>query len=199
MVLDWLPLVFTSGWASGINAYGAVVLLGIAGRYFGVDSVPDLLTRPEVLIAAAVLLVVEEVADKIPYVDVAWSSVHAAIRPIIGGALGAMLSGEADGWDRAFAGATGWGVALATTLSKVGIRLALNASPEPFTNIVASVVDDTVVAITLVISLTSPWIAAGIALALLVAAAVCALLLLRMARRGLRRARERWRTLLVPA
>ncbi len=193
MILDWLPMVFTTGWASGINSYGLVLLLGLAGRFFSVDAVPELLTRPEVLIAAAVLLCLEEVADKIPYVDVAWSSVHTAIRPVIGGALGSMMAGDVGGWDKAFAAATGGSVALVTVLSKVGIRLALNASPEPVSTIVASVVDDLVVAGTVLVSLTSPWVAAGIALALLIAAAVLALLLLRMASRGLARARERWR------
>ena len=79
-----LPLVFTSGWASGINAYAVVLLLGLFGATGLTDEVPESLQRPDVLIAAGVLFLCEAVADKIPYVDSVWDSVHTVIRPVSG-------------------------------------------------------------------------------------------------------------------
>ena len=63
---ELLPLVFTSGWASGVNAYATVLVLGLLGRFAGVDQVPAGLERTDVLVAAAVLYALEFVTDKIP-------------------------------------------------------------------------------------------------------------------------------------
>ena len=81
-----LPLAFTTGWASGINAYACVLMLGLLGRFAGVEEVPDALTRTDVMIAAAALFAVEFVADKIPYVDSAWDTISTLIRPTVGAA-----------------------------------------------------------------------------------------------------------------
>lgn len=76
-----LPLIFTAGWASGVNAYAVVLLLGIFGRTGLSDSVPEALQRTDVLIAAAVLFAIEAVADKIPYFDSFWDALHTVVRP----------------------------------------------------------------------------------------------------------------------
>ena len=73
--MEALPLAFTTGWASGINAYACVLILGLLGRFADVDSVPKGLTGNGVLIAAAALFAFEFVADKIPYVDSAWDAI----------------------------------------------------------------------------------------------------------------------------
>ena len=70
--MEVVPWVFTSGWASGINGYAVVLLLGLMGRFLGMDGVPSALERTDVLIAAAVLFTVDAIADKIPYVDSVW-------------------------------------------------------------------------------------------------------------------------------
>ncbi len=70
--METLAPVVTAGWASGISVYTTVLVTGLAGRYGGLDSVPDVLERPGVLLLAGSLAAVEFVADKIPYVDSAW-------------------------------------------------------------------------------------------------------------------------------
>ena len=83
--MEALPLAFTTGWASGINAYACVLILGLLGRFAGVDEVPTALDRTNgVLIAAGVLFAFEFVADKIPYVDSAWDAISTVIRPTVG-------------------------------------------------------------------------------------------------------------------
>src|SRR5215218_9838467 len=94
--MESLAYVLTSGWASGVNVYATVLVTGLIGRWGGIERVPDVLERTDVLLAAAALTAVEFVADKIPYVDSAWDAVQTAIRPTIGAVLGALLAGESD-------------------------------------------------------------------------------------------------------
>ena len=83
--MESVAYVLTSGWASGISVYGTLLVTGLLGRYGGVDRVPDVLERTDVLLVVAGLSAVEFVADKIPYVDGVWDAVHTAIRPVISG------------------------------------------------------------------------------------------------------------------
>src|SRR5688500_14518837 len=92
-LMDTLPTVCATGWASGVNAYATVLLLGIMQR-LGVAGVPDGLGRVEVLAIAAVLFTVELVVDKVPYLDSSWDVVHTAIRPTVGTVLGVMIAGD---------------------------------------------------------------------------------------------------------
>ena len=73
-------LVAGVGWASGINLYLVVTLLGLGGR-LGLADVPDVLTRTDVIVIAAILFGVEFLADKVPYLDTLWDIGHTAIRP----------------------------------------------------------------------------------------------------------------------
>ena len=139
---ELLPMVFTSGWASGVNAYATVLVLGLIGRIGGVESIPEGLQRTDVLVAAAVLYALEFVTDKIPYVDSTWDAVHTAIRPTVGAAIALLVSGDADSLETAVLTATGGLTALASHLVKGGLRLAVNTSPEPASNIAVSVAED---------------------------------------------------------
>ncbi len=186
---ELLPLVFTSGWASGVNAYATVLLLGLLGRFAGLDAVPSGLERTDVLAAAAVLYAVEFVADKIPYVDSTWDTVHTAIRPTVGTVIGLLIAGDAATLDQAVLAATGGVTALLSHLVKAGLRLAVNTSPEPASNIGVSLVEDFSVAGVIAVALAAPWVAAGIAAVLL---ALGITLVVLLAKR-IRRARERWR------
>src|SRR5688500_18762573 len=94
--MEALPLVVSSGWAAGVNAYATVLLLGIFGR-LGLGEVPDGLERTDVMVAAGALYAVEFVTDKIPYVDHLWDAIHTAIRPAIAGVIGVLLGEQADG------------------------------------------------------------------------------------------------------
>ncbi|HSK96719.1 MAG TPA: DUF4126 domain-containing protein [Euzebyales bacterium] len=166
---DLLPWVFTSGWASGVNAYAVVLMLGLLGRYGGVDAVPAALERNEILIGAAVLYLLEFVVDKIPWLDSTWDAVHTAIRPTIGAALGLLLAGDASTVVQALSAAAGGLTALASHAVKAGVRAAVNTSPEPASNVVVSVTEDVTVAGIIALAVAAPWVAAGIALVLLIA------------------------------
>ena len=186
-----LPLVFTSGWASGVNAYATVLLLGLLGRFAGLDAVPGGLERTDVLVAAGVLYAMEFVADKVPYIDSTWDAVHTVIRPTVGAAIGLLVAGDATSLDGAVLAATGGGTALVSHLVKAGLRLAVNTSPEPASNIVVSVGEDLSVAGVIALLLASPWVAAGIAAVLLVVGLVLVILLASRIRRALARRRSR--------
>jgi hypothetical protein len=188
---ELLPLVFTSGWASGVNAYATVLVLGLLGRFGGVDQVPSGLERTDVLVAAAVLYALEFVTDKVPYVDSAWDTVHTAVRPTIGTVIALLASGDASTLDQAVLATTGGTTALASHLVKGGLRLAVNASPEPASNVVVSLLEDGVVAGLVALVLAAPWLAAGIAAVLLLTGLTLVVLLWSRIRRTLRRRRER--------
>ncbi|GLF94168.1 DUF4126 domain-containing protein [Streptomyces yaizuensis] len=182
-----LPLVFTSGWASGINAYAAVLLLGVFGRTGLSDEVPQALQRTDVMITAGVLFLCEAVADKIPYVDSAWDAVHTVIRPVTGAVVAALLAGESGSLPELAAGAVGGTTALTSHLVKAGTRMAVNTSPEPFSNIGVSTAEDLGVAGVLTFAMFHPVAAAGVAGVLLVLGVVAVALLAARIRRYLRR------------
>lgn len=182
-------MVFTSGWASGINAYAVVLVLGVLGRFAGVDAVPSTLERTDVLVVAAVLFVVELVADKVPFVDSVWDAVHTLVRPAVGAAIGALLAGDSSSLEQALMATTGGVTALASHAVKAGVRLAVNTSPEPASNIAVSTGEDLTVAGVIALLVVQPWVAASIAAVLLLLGAVAVVLL--MGR--IRGARRRWR------
>lgn len=185
--MESLALVFSSGWASGVNAYLVVLVLGVADRVGGLAEIPDVLGRWEVLALAGFLYAMEFVADKIPYVDSTWDAVSTAIRPTAGAVIGVLLAGEADSLDAAVAGVVGGGSALLSHLVKAGGRLAINASPEPVTNIGASLAEDAAVLGVVWFALEHPVPAAIVAGVLLVLGLVLLVVLVRVVRRGWRR------------
>ncbi len=183
MGAEVLPWVFTSGWASGINAYAVVLIMGLAERIFHVTEIPDALARTDVLIGAGVLFLIEMVADKIPYLDSTWDSIHTVVRPAVGATLGYLFGHENSDLNAAFMAATGGFAALASHLVKAGTRAAVNSSPEPASNIVVSTAEDVTVAAVMTTAFASPWLAAGIAGLLLVIGAVVVVFLLKRVRR----------------
>jgi hypothetical protein len=185
--MDVLPLVFSSGWASGVNAYAVVLVMGLFGRFSGVDVVPEALTRVDVLLAAGVMYGVEFVTDKVPYLDSAWDTVSTAIRPTVGAVLGVLIAGEAGSLNQAVYGVVGGGTALASHLVKGSIRLAVNSSPEPVTNSAVSVAEDFSVAGVVSLALYYPWVALGVSAVLLVLGTALVFVLLRYVRRGWQR------------
>ena len=164
---DLFPLVFTSGWASGINPYLVVLLTGLTGRLTDI-TVPDALTRNDVLIAAAILTAIDFIADKVAYVDSGWDAVNTVVRPTAGAVIALLISGDADNLEQAVLVATGGLTAFATHVVKAGVRLGVNTSPEPASNIVVSLLEDVVVTGVIILAFVAPWVAAAIAAALLV-------------------------------
>ena len=191
MGAELLPWVFTSGWASGVNAYAVVLLLGLFGRFGHVAEVPASLERTDVLAAAAIMFAIELVVDKIPYVDSAWDSIHTVVRPVIGAALAALLAGDAGTLGQALAAGVGGAAALASHSVKAGLRLAVNTSPEPASNVAVSAGEDLTVAGVISLAVVQPWLAAALAAVLLATGIALVLVLWRRVQLARRRWRER--------
>ena len=185
--MDALALTFSSGWASGINTYLVVLVMGIADRVGSFAEIPDVLGRWDVLSVAGFLYAVEFIADKIPYIDSTWDAISTAIRPTAGAVIGVLLAGDASSLDQAVLGVVGGGTALLSHLVKAGGRLAINSSPEPVTNIAASLTEDAAVLGVVWFSLQNPEAAAAIAGVLLLLGLVMLFLVSRFVRRGWRR------------
>lgn len=191
--VDLVPTLISSGWASGVNAYLTVALLNLLGRA-GWSEIPESLQSDGVLAGALVLFAIEFVANKIPLVDSVWDAVHTAVRPAIASTLGVVLAGDAQttGLEEALSGGGSGVMALASHAVKAGLRLGINASPEPFTNILASLTEDGLVAGVLLLAVDHPKPAAVIAVLLLVAGATLAILLIKRIRRALRALQARY-------
>ena len=168
--MDLVPTLISSGWASGLNAWATVLVLGLMGRAgIGTEAVPADLTQAPVLAFCGVMYVIEFVADKVPLFDSVWDVGQTFVRPVIAAWIGFQFA-DADGAssvDQALAGGGTGALALVSHLVKAGLRLGINASPEPFTNIAASVGEDLSVATVTALALQYPVPAAVIALILL--------------------------------
>ena len=190
--MDLVPTLISAGWASGVNAYLTVALLSLLGRA-GVGEVPDELQRDGVLVAALVMFAIEFVTDKVPWLDSIWDTVHTIIRPAIGSAVGVDFATVEDlsGAEQALAGGGSGAMAFASHAVKASLRLGVNASPEPFTNIGVSLLEDLAVAGVTVLALEHPVPAAIVALVLLAAGIALALMVASRIRRGLAKLRGR--------
>jgi hypothetical protein len=171
-----LALAAALGWASGLRLYAAVFLVGIAGFVGWIDLPPGLqvLQHPGVLGASGFMCFVEFFADKIPIVDTLWDTIHTVIRipagaALAAGALGA--DGSAMGWIAALLGGS---LAATSHAAKLTTRAAVNTSPEPFSNIGVSLLEDGFVVFMLWLSATHP---VAFAFALLLSIAVAVLLM----------------------
>jgi hypothetical protein len=169
--LTTLGLLLGGGWASGINLYLTVASLGIAQRV-GWITLPDSLAgvgSTPVIAVALFLFAIEFIADKIPLVDSMWDAVHTFIRPLGGAALGFMAVADAGtGYQLAVALLTG-AIAMDSHLTKATARAAINTSPEPVSNAVASVVEDISVVGILILALQHPIITAVLVLLFVIA------------------------------
>jgi hypothetical protein len=188
--VDPIPFAVAQGWACGVNAYLCVALFGIFGRLNLLDA-PAGLERTEVIAAAAGLYAVEFVADKIPYIDNLWDTVHTAIRPTIAAVVAALWYGDAQTLEQALAISGASLTALVSHLLKAGLRLGVNTSPEPVSNIALSVSEDVAVASVVTLLIGHPWVAFGLAVVLLAVTLTVLVLIASRVRRGMRRLRDR--------
>jgi hypothetical protein len=182
-----LALVFSSGWASGLNCYLVVLVLGIADDLHDTPQIPDVLGRWDVLAVAGFFYAMEFVADKIPYIDSTWDAFSTFVRPTAGAVVGVLIAGQADSLNGAVAAVVGGGTALASHAVKAGSRLAINASPEPLSNIAASLTEDAAVLGVVWFAIDHPRAAAAVAAVLLVAGLTLLYALGTVVRRGWRR------------
>jgi hypothetical protein len=155
-----IALTMGVAWASGINLYAAILVLGLLGNSGNLALPPDLqiLTNPLVLFAAGAMYLIEFVADKVPGVDSSWDGLHTFIRIPAGAALAAGAVGEMDPAVSLAAAIIGGSLAAGTHATKAGSRVLINTSPEPFTNWAASLSEDVLVIAGLWTALHHPWI-----------------------------------------
>jgi Domain of unknown function (DUF4126) len=145
--VEALSLAMGTAWTSGINLYATVAALGIA-RQMELIQLPhnlEVLAHPAVIAVACVMYVIEFFADKVPYFDSGWDALHTFIRVPAGAILAARALGDINPALELAAMLAGGSIALAAHGAKATTRLAINASPEPFTNWTASVAEDAAV------------------------------------------------------
>jgi uncharacterized membrane protein len=147
MSADWISTVATAmgtAWLSGINLYATVVTLGLLQRFQWVKLPGELSTLSEwwIIGVAGALYLIEFVADKIPAVDTAWDAVHTFIRIPAGAIMAATAFADFDPTIKMAAMLVGGSLALGSHGTKAATRLAANTSPEPFSNIALSLIED---------------------------------------------------------
>lgn len=192
--MELLPTAISTGWASGVNAYATVAMLGILGRA-GYGDVPDQLTSDPIIATALVMFAVEFITDKIPLLDSLWDVIHTAVRPAVGSAIGFALADGADvsGLDEVLTGGASGATALLSHGIKAGLRLVINTSPEPFTNIGVSLAEDGAVIGITAFALSHPWISLSIVTVLLAIGISLVIFLWKRIRKALEQRRERRR------
>lgn len=146
-LLATLALTMGASWASGINLYAALLVLGIGGATGNITLPPDLvvLSDPMIIGAAGLMYFVNFFVDKTPGVDTAWDTVHTFIRIPAGAMLAAGAVGDVTPALEITAGIMGGTLATASHVTKAGTRALINTSPEPFSNWTASVTEDVLV------------------------------------------------------
>ena len=156
--------------AAGVNLYATVAILGLAARYHFVQLPAQfaVFDNPWVIGAAGVLYVIEFVADKIPWVDSIWDSVHTIIRPVGGALIAVAALGDASPVMVGLIALLGGGVAAGSHMTKAGTRVAINTSPEPFTNWFISLFEDVFVIGLSLFTLKFPLLALFVSLAIVV-------------------------------
>ncbi len=178
-----LSLVAGSGWASGLRVYLVAFGLGLSGRLGWVEGVPEVLTGLPILVVLGLLLAAEELIDKVPVLDSTWDTVHTVVRPVGAAALGWLLTGELDAVLQATSSGTAGGLALLSHASKATLRGAINASPEPASNALASLTEDGLVLAVLWLAVAHPIVALAVVALLLAAGGAAAAVVVRRLRR----------------
>jgi hypothetical protein len=186
-VLTTLGRTMGFSFAAGINLYATVAILGLASRFDWVALPPQfrIFDNDIVIGAALALYVIEFVADKIPWIDSIWDSVHTVIRPLGGAFIAVATLGEASPATEGLVALLGGTLAAGTHFTKAGTRAVANASPEPFSNWILSIGEDIFVVGLGVLALNYPIAAAAVV-------AVCLLLMIFFATWILRAVRRRW-------
>ncbi|MGH7357595.1 MAG: DUF4126 domain-containing protein, partial [Candidatus Rokuibacteriota bacterium] len=152
--------------ASGLSLYGTVFVAGLAIWLGWVELGPAFaslgaLADPVVLSVAGVLFAVEFLADKVPIVDSVWDAVHTVIRPVGGALLASRALGDLSPVAEVLMFLLLGGATLATHAAKATTRLAVNASPEPVSNVAVSLAENGLVALGVWLALTHPLLALG--------------------------------------
>lgn len=159
-IIRTISLSMGASWASGINLYATLLVLGIGQMTGNLSLPPDLqvLANPLVVGAAGLMYAVEFFADKMPGIDTGWDSIHTFIRIPAGAMLAFGMVGDVSQPAAVAAAIVGGTIAAGTHATKAGTRVLINASPEPFSNWAASISEDVLAVAGLWTALNHPWI-----------------------------------------
>jgi len=179
--LETLGFTLGTGFASGLNLYASVAVLGLLERFRAIQLPESLhvIAHPAVIITAIALYVLEFVADKVPYVDTIWDAIHTFIRPPAAGLLAYAAFGSVPEVWRVLGGLLAGSVALTSHSTKASARAAINASPEPFSNWVASLSEDGIAVFMVWMAAKHPVFTIALVVVML---ALCVYLLLKLAK-----------------
>jgi hypothetical protein len=159
-IISTIAVTMGAAWASGLNLYAALLVLGLMGTTGNVvlPQGLEILTNPIVLAASGFMYVVEFVADKVPGVDTGWDTIQTFIRIPAGAVLAAGAVGQVSPAVVLAAGLVGGGLAAGTHATKAGTRIMIHSSPEPVSNWVASLGEDVAVIAGLWTAFHYPWV-----------------------------------------
>jgi hypothetical protein len=169
-----LLILTLAGWSSGISLYLTVGLLGLCGHFSWIHLPGELsvFSNPFVFSFAFIVFSIEFIADKVPYVDSVWDSVHTFIRPLGGIAIGYLAGSEHGPVIQAVYAIFAGTLTLNAHTAKAAGRLAINTSPEPFSNIVASTAEQGLVVFLYWFFIRHPVLTCVIILGLLILASL---------------------------
>ncbi len=195
-----VALAAALGWASGIRLYAVLFITGLAGTlgWFALPEGLKLLSHPAMLGASGFMLAVEFFADKIPLVDSLWDTVQTVVRIPAGAALAAGAIGSVTGANfgadnnvmTLVAALLGGTLAATSHATKMTTRAAINTSPEPFSNIAMSLVEDGLVVGALWLATNHPLLFAAVLAVVLVLSVVLIVLLVKFLKAVLGKVRE---------
>lgn len=176
--------------AAGVNLYATLALIGLASRFGWVALPPEyaIFDNNWVIGLALVLYAVEFVADKVPWVDTLWDTIHTFIRPLGGAAVAVAALGDASPGMTALVALLGGTVAAGAHATKAGTRVVVNTSPEPFSNWILSLVEDGFVVALGLLALKYPLAALVVSSVVIVGILMIAAVLVRAFRRRFGRA-----------
>jgi Domain of unknown function (DUF4126) len=194
--MDWLlkhipeiAMTAAMAWGAGLRLYLVVFAVGLAG-YLGYVPLPEsmkIISHPAVMGAAGFMAFIEFFADKIPYLDSVWDAVHTFLRIPAGAALAAgMMGGNGDAVSMV-AAILGGTLAAGTHFGKAGTRAVVNTSPEPFSNVGASLAEEGMLLGGLGLAMTSPWLFLALLIVFIIAVVVLLGVFIRAIRKLLRR------------
>ncbi len=187
-----MALAAALGWASGFRLYAVVFLTGAMG-YAGWIPLPaglNLLQHPAVMAASGFMLLVEFFADKIPWIDSLWDTVHSVIRIPAGALLAGSVFGADSGTMGVVAGILGGSLAATSFATKATTRAAINTSPEPFSNWLASFFEDGLAVGVMWLATTHPLVFGGALAVALLISAVLLFVLFKFLKKVIRKLRE---------
>jgi len=193
--IEALSLAMGTAWTSGINLYATVAALGIANRMEMIHLPQNLevLSHPGVIAIACVMYFIEFFADKVPYVDTGWDALHTFIRVPAGAILASRSLGDMNPALELMALLAGGSIALVAHGTKASARLAINASPEPFSNWAASIAEDVTVFGSLWLMFNHPIVMMVLVVLFIALVAWLVPKIYRLAKRGFQALRDKMR------